>query len=430
MSDFIIILVQALTLILCIEIILDFKIKYNWICALGIAIIAHPIFLIDQLWGAIAVAGLFIGLLKWHKIILLKAVAAPLIAMVTCLSSMVLLEQIVKWCHLIPSINQTNGLTVQLFNLVACLFGYAILYVIRKLLSVSKLIHTATFEGVYAKLGIGITALGFIIIYYFTINDPFEKDEEVLSTIFLTFLILLFMGVLALLALGAMNYSQRKQKEIELEQLKNYTERLEVLYKDIRVFKHDYVNILASIMGYVENADMAGLERHVKDIVVPYSKKLVGENESLGALTNIKVTPLKGIMTTKIIDIYKYNLNHSIEVVEAIERIDIDILDLCRMVGILMDNAIEAAWDSHDKIIDVALINGNECVSIIVSNSMPIDMMPIHKMYQEGVSSKGLNRGIGLNNYKTLAQKYNNVLIETEIDNNHFRQILRVSHIC
>lgn len=37
-----------------------------------------------------------------------------------------------------------------------------------------------------------------------------------------------------------------------------------------------------------------------------------------------------------------------IDVMEPIERIDMDVIDLCRVVGILIDNAIETALTTTD----------------------------------------------------------------------------------
>lgn len=430
MSSFLTSYIQIFALLKCMELLNEKRIKHNWLYALGISIIGEWALKFSQIGGVFVVAFLLIGVMQKQKESVVKSVAMPLFSMLSGLISMVSIVSVIQTFHLIEDLSNMNGIVSQLINIMCCLLAYLFLWIVKKIAVIKRMIVYGVFDGMYAKLGIVITLIGFAVIYFFALTEPFGKNAKMLDATFFAFLVILFAVVLGLLALGAVNHHQKIQKEFELEQLRNYTDRIEMLYKDIRAFKHDYVNILASIMGYVENADIEGLEKHFKEFVVPYSKQLIGENESLGALTNIKVTPLKGILTTKIVEIYKHKLTHSIEVVDPIERIDMDIIDLCRMVGILLDNAIEAAHDSVDKVVDVAIIQGHEGVSIIVTNSLPNDVMPIHKMYQEGISSKGQSRGLGLYNYKKIAQRHENVLTETEIENGHFRQILRVNSVC
>ena len=46
-------------------------------------------------------------------------------------------------------------------------------------------------------------------------------------------------------------------------------------------------------------------------------------------------------------------------------------------------------------------------------------------MFELGFSTKGRHRGLGLNNVKEILGKYDNVILETEIDNDVFKQVIR-----
>lgn len=46
-------------------------------------------------------------------------------------------------------------------------------------------------------------------------------------------------------------------------------------------------------------------------------------------------------------------------------------------------------------------------------------------MFELGFSTKGRNRGIGLNNVKEILDKYENIILETEMEDSKFRQIIR-----
>ena len=44
-------------------------------------------------------------------------------------------------------------------------------------------------------------------------------------------------------------------RQASLESMQKYTEQVENLYNSMRAFKHDYVNIIATMYGYIENRE-------------------------------------------------------------------------------------------------------------------------------------------------------------------------------
>lgn len=281
----------------------------------------------------------------------------------------------------------------------------------------------------YTMMGFAIVLLSFVMLYTFIHFSKSQILPQWIVVLGVGIFVFLSIGCLILLLHTALSDYQKKCKELELQRLQEYTDELESLYKEIRKFKHDYINILSSMSGYIEEGNYKALKDYFKTVVVNYSKKIEIEDYHLSILSNVKMIELKGILSNKIIQAYKHELKMTIEVTEVIDRIDIDIIDLCRMVGILLDNAIEAACESVEKVLELALIRNNDCVSIVISNSMPNNQLPIYEIYKEGISSKGSNRGIGLSNYKELASRYQNVLTDTVIDENRFVQILQVQQI-
>ena len=62
---------------------------------------------------------------------------------------------------------------------------------------------------------------------------------------------------------------------------------------------------------------------------------------------------------------------------------------------------------------------------IVIQNSCKIIMTPSEDLFELGFSTKGRNRGIGLNNVKEILDKYENIILETEMEDSKFRQIIR-----
>ncbi|MEG2194625.1 MAG: hypothetical protein RRY11_07445 [Terrisporobacter sp.] len=58
------------------------------------------------------------------------------------------------------------------------------------------------------------------------------------------------------------------RKKSEKAKIEKFISKLEVEYKEIRCFKHDYKNILISISGYIEDRDLDGLEKFYSENII------------------------------------------------------------------------------------------------------------------------------------------------------------------
>ncbi|NNU78601.1 GHKL domain-containing protein [Clostridium estertheticum] len=253
------------------------------------------------------------------------------------------------------------------------------------------------------------------IVIYFLAYKSFNKDTVViilLSSIVCLMLILIFFHK---------NY-MLKVKQQEFIQLKTYTSIIENLVDDVAKFKHDYNNILFMTRGYLEDNNVEELKRI-------FNKELIHEcnyeNNEILKLKKIKDAGLKGLLTSKIMKLYLDNITLSIEILDTIDTVHIDIIDLCRIVGILLDNAYEAAKDSKEKLVSISFIQ-DEYLNITIANSYNSNIN-ISSIYKKSYSTKGSNRGIGLNNVKEIInKKYPNVLLKTSVEKDVFIQDLYI----
>ncbi|MGH4123315.1 MAG: sensor histidine kinase [Clostridium sp.] len=216
-----------------------------------------------------------------------------------------------------------------------------------------------------------------------------------------------------------------KHRQEDLKQLKEYTDNLEYINNEMRKFKHDYVNIISTINGYVVEKNINELEKYFTENIIPLSKNTQSENTKLGLLQHIKVTGLKGLLSSKVVQALSKKIDVFIDIAEDIERIDMDIIDLCRIIGILFDNAIESTINCNESNIKFGIINRKNSVAVVIINSCEINTPPIYKMFEKGFSTRGSNRGLGLLNVKEiLNKKYTNVFLNTSIENQIFKQEL------
>ncbi|WP_191767571.1 sensor histidine kinase [Clostridium cibarium] len=215
-------------------------------------------------------------------------------------------------------------------------------------------------------------------------------------------------------------------RERQLKDLTEYNENLEMLYNDMRKFRHDYINILSSMAAYIEEEDLNGLKCYFRDRIVPLGTEINEKNSKVGLLHNIMIKEIKGVILTKVIRAQELGVNVDIDVAEKIEKVNFDVIDLSICIGILLDNAIESAVACNDGKIKIGFINRSGSLMIVIINSFECSVPPIHKLYEKGFSTKGENRGIGLSNLREILSKYSHATLDTIIEEGEFRQILEI----
>ncbi len=215
---------------------------------------------------------------------------------------------------------------------------------------------------------------------------------------------------------------QTEAKQKALQDLQDYTRNLEVLYNGLRSFKHDYVNILLSISGYIENGDMDGLKEFFEDKIFP-TKNLIGQGDyKLNQLGNIGVLEIKSLLSAKMIYAHESGIDVTIDIPNRVDSFPIDTVDLARILGIFLDNAMEAALETEQPQLGLNIIRNTASVSIIINNRYQDNGQMLHKLKQKGFSTKLGHQGIGLSNAQQIISSYNNVLLETTAQRGCFTQ--------
>lgn len=207
--------------------------------------------------------------------------------------------------------------------------------------------------------------------------------------------------------------TEAKQKA--LLDLQDYTQNLEAMYNSLRSFKHDYVNILLSMSGYIENGDLDRLKEFFGTRIFP-TKNLIDQGDyKLNQLGNIGVLEIKSLLSAKMIYAHEAGIDVTIDIPGRVDTLPIDTVDLARILGIFLDNAIEASLETEQPQIGLNIIQHNAGVAIIISNRFVDNGVALHKLKQEGFSTKTGHQGIGLSNAQKIISFYDNVLLETTV---------------
>ena len=269
----------------------------------------------------------------------------------------------------------------------------------------------------------------FILPPYINYIDKVSWDgmldyKELLTAVYF----LLFICFVNLLDRKLLQELQEKvvlQKEIQLQNLSNYSQQVEGLYQEIRSFRHDYANILSSLKIGIDQKDI-NLVSQVYDSVLKNSgEKLKGKRFDVAHLRNINDLALKSLLLSKLSEAQNLSVPVSLEISEQFSIKNMEQIDFLTITSILLDNAIESAAEGGIAVCFLEDTEWNKLV-MIVKNSTLEREIELRDIFKRDNSSKGEGRGIGLANVRRILKSYPNVCLKTTSKNYIFTQILEI----
>ena len=252
----------------------------------------------------------------------------------------------------------------------------------------------------------------------------FNSFGSILATIVFICLLLIFFAMNAK-KVQVEREITLNQKKFEQEHLQTYTDEIVALYNEIRGFRHDYAGMLVSMQMAIDSKDLQEIDRIYNQVLVKANQKLRSDKYTYFDLNNIEDSALRSLIAQSIVYARNNDVEFTLEVKDIITRLSIDLLDLVRIMSVLLNNAVEGAAESYLKQMEVAVIKMDLETVIVIQNSCKYTMTPSEDLFELGFSTKGRNRGIGLNNVKDILDKYENIILETEMEDSKFRQIIR-----
>jgi len=330
------------------------------------------------------------------------------------------------------SVPQIRGNGIILYMVITILLNFLLLRLLRKFfilpkLSIFQSCPKKLLRVFLAELVLSLALMGFNFFY----GEQFGYPGAIL-TVNGTFISILTLS--SALAFYSMYSILKRNHELTLQQaqsavMEDYTKRIESFYEEMRAFRHDYQNILASMQDYIDTGDIEGLHAYFHHKILPDAAVLSDDGYHLGKLHFIEDPVIKSLLYTKIIAALNHKLDFSLELTQSVPPPSMDNLALCRLLGILTDNAIEAALESDAKSLRIAILREEDTNVFILSNSTPPLPVPLGKLSEPGYSSKEGHSGLGLSSAARIIEPLENVSLSTEYENSVFRQILKI-HDC
>lgn len=291
-------------------------------------------------------------------------------------------------------------------NLGPLLFTYFLTFVLVLLIKNTKsfvlLFRQTKSPGLFVVTSISPM---FIIVVYFSflkyLLDQVDYESMVLVSICS---IILF---LAIFILFSIIYANLISQSIESKYNYEYAENVKSLLMDLKAFKHDFNNMLNGFKGCILKENLDELKEYCTDWETSY----IPANANIYNLGYIQNPAVFGVILQKL-EVLK-NLNTEVNILSDIDfNTVIDITNLCRIIGIVLDNAMEASLVSKDKRLIINIFEDKNYTTLIVKNTFSgeIDLNNIYN------SSKGEGRGTGLRSMERILLKYKKVVHSFFID--------------
>lgn len=214
-------------------------------------------------------------------------------------------------------------------------------------------------------------------------------------------------------------------QENDLQQLTEYNHELENNIENIRSIKHDIKNLFLTMGGFVDKSDDEELKAYYEENIVPFAKQELQKNDLYMKLIDIHDESMKSFLYFKVMQgIERYvDMDLQVQLEDTNDNFCMGHIDLIRILGILLDNAIEEAKICNGKV--MILIKENER-EYMFSISNTVRQQTREKGVSAGITDKGLGRGNGLLIADKLISKYKNVLLNSYFKEDRFVQCLRI----
>lgn len=315
--------------------------------------------------------------------------------------------------------------TIPLYRLLYVILVYSCVFIVTTIIKKRSLkikfiddIDKKSKLIIFSNLILGLLTLfvqTFIAIYYI------DKLPILITSLSFISLIAYFgLSIYSLTRVFKLTLTTRK-----LESAEEYNNTLHILHDNVRGFKHDFDNIVTTIGGYIRTEDMNGFKK--------YYLQLEDDCQRVNNLylLNPEIINNDGIynlLTKKYNEAEEKDIKVNITFLLDLSTLHMKIYEFARILGILLDNAIEASSECEERIINLTFRNDskNSRELILIENTYNDKNLDTEKIFEKGVSGKDNHTGLGLWEVRKLIKKNNNINLYTSKNDNFFCQQLEI----
>ena len=264
-----------------------------------------------------------------------------------------------------------------------------------------KRVHSPT--GLYARM-ISMLVIGIAVVSLMTTLMKRVMESGLFVELYGIYIALLVLIVLFLL-IGLSYFMQdirylqqlRRNETLEQQQAMNAS-----LLSNLRFFRHNTVNMLYGFEGAILSGDTGTIKSYYREMT---EKCALVNNENIVALGRIANPAVSALLLRAVERARQENLPIQLYVQNGL-RIGkgMSDSDLCEVMGVLLDNAIEAALQADVKLVTVEMRNIDDAMELIVKNTYA-GMVTEAQLLSSTSSTKAGHTGQGLQSVKSILKQ-------------------------
>lgn len=248
---------------------------------------------------------------------------------------------------------------------------------------------------------------------------------SVLPSSFLLFSNLFCIGVFVFIIGFFKEKSTNNKLRNEYQQLMNYVGTYERLLDERNKSQHEFKNQLIIINDMIKT-------KKAKD----YIKQLINiedqnfEYSWINKLKNFPSGGIKGLIYYKIQKMIENKIEVCIDISDELNNKSVwknfnnNLKDVSMVIGVYIDNAIEACLEAPKKIIIIDAYLENKKICIGITNTYK--EIKIDKIKQEKYTTKGIGHGYGLSLVKDILSENDNIKTKREINGMYYTERIYV----
>ena len=236
-----------------------------------------------------------------------------------------------------------------------------------------------------------------------------ENLRKLLVILCIVIIINIYIALRDANALKSLSTQYSMQGEV-LEQIKD-------LNNTLRAQRHDFLNHLQVVYSLIEMDEYTEASNYIEMVY--------GDIKKVNRVLKTSDAAINALLQAKELDCEDRGISVHMKISTRLDKLKIPSWEMCRVLGNLIDNAIDATEENDNRFVEIEIFEESENYGFIVKNNGDMIFQDMKdKIFQPGFTTKGeKGQGMGLAISKEIVEKYGGSI---DVDSNESITIFKV----
>lgn len=282
-----------------------------------------------------------------------------------------------------------------------------------------------TTDNISTKTLVLVLSVVIVMTNFYAASQYYRMNSKYMLIINSSFIIIYSFIVFKML--------EQKNRYIKISNKYNMTnttlKELEQNVTRLKITNHENKNQLLTIRNMIKKGeDSKSLIKHIENIV---NTKIKDDETLMLQTSTITNSMISSIVYSKMLTMKENDVDAALIISRDIKDLYLsDIPDelaveVCKIIGVYLDNALEEVSKYEEKIINIEFYAEKKTLCIAISNNFEGEI-DFEKMDNPGYTTKENGHGYGLSLAREIIESNDRLSSEREIKDNIFKQILKI----